>query len=196
VTLGADVGSYYYSAAELEKCVEGVEWPNFVTNTRFEIIAANRFTRRLWGIDSVPVEHIDGEPRGRNIIALGLERGFASRICNWDELVVALAAQIKGRPGERTLLDEAEEYLREVLPALQAADERVQEGMLRAWMLAHPVPPKIRWTYDVHWLGTDGRAIGFNCFAALANDVEGLEFHDWIPRDEASWCAIASGEGM
>lgn len=177
---------YYYTLPEAGAAIERVPWPLFAVDDVFDIVAANKPMRALWGIRSIEQERSRGR-RSMNIFAFMARRDLVRHVINWDEIVEVTASYFKGRPVVPTGDSEDEVLAGMILEPFRDHDARFLERMEAAWNRAKPIPPKVRWDYNVHWRAVRGGTIRFRAVVSPANEHEGLVFNDWIPVDTESW---------
>ena len=167
--------------------MERATWPQLAVGDAFDIVAANKAVRALWGIRSVEQERTRRGAMAMNIFAFMARRDLVRHITNWDEVVEAIASYVKGRPvvpegeDEDTVLGEM------FLAPFSDRDARFLDRTQAAWRRAKPLAPKVRWSYPVEWRVLRGSTIRFHGFVSPANEHDGLVFNDWIPVDTESW---------
>lgn len=178
--------AYYFTLDEAASAVERSPWPRFAVDDVFDIVAANKPVRALWGVRSIEQERGRGG-RSMNIFAFMARRDLARHIVNWDDIVEATASYFKGRPVVPAGEAEDEVLAELLLEPFRDHDARFLERTQAAWKRAKPVTPKVRWEYQVQWRVLRGSTIRFNAFVSPANERDGLVFNDWIPVDTESW---------
>lgn len=178
---------YYYTLPETAAAIERAPWPQFVVDDVFDIVAANKPVRALWGIRSIEQERGRRDGRSMNIFAFMARRDLVRHVVNWDEIVEVTASYFKGRPVVPTGEADDEVLTGMLLEPFRDHDARFLERTQAAWKRAKPVAPKVRWDYHVQWRAVRAGTIRFHAFVSPANERDGLVFNDWIPVDTESW---------
>jgi hypothetical protein len=179
--------TYFFSLPELDDEVERVEWPQWVNNDRFEVIAANRAASTVWGVD-FHAERAHREPHEMHVLAVATDFGFPQLIENWDELIRVIVRGYK----DPQLVDDVSNpsaYLAKTIARFLAGDHEFLSRLLDAWNSVEYEPARVRWHYDVRWKHAQGR-MRFHAIVSTANERQGLSFNDWIPLDAATWVAL------
>ena len=178
---------YYYGIEELAAQAERAQWPEFITNDGFELVVANRSLCALWGIRSLEKARARRGATGMSIFGVLDAHDLVRCVSNWDEMVEVTAGFIKGRPAAPP--GEAEQVLYRALfgEPFASRDARFHRRLKSAWERAKPIPPKIRWEYQVIWDAPGAGKMHFHGIVSPANEREGLVFNDWIPVDAESW---------
>jgi transcriptional regulator with XRE-family HTH domain len=179
-----EFATYFFTVSELREAVERVPWPEFVLDDREELVAANFATRALWNMESSP----DGTRP--HILRVAYDYRFGDRVRNWDECARTLASVFKGHPREpRSNGSDDPSSIRDIA-MMAAEDPAFFAPLLQVWVSAEPVPAKARWEYPVRWSAPGGDEIRFLSVVSVANERDGLSFHDWHPVDPDSWAAL------
>lgn len=187
---GTEYPNYFFSIDELQTEVELVAWPEFVLNNANEVVAANRATQTLWGIDFAK-ERATRTRAQMNLLSVASQRKFADHIVNWDECVATLAAVFKGRPVNPASLDEPDPYFSEVLQEFADGDPAFLARLVQIWMATPGRDAKVRWSYRVVWRDEAFGDMRFHSVVGTANEPGGLSFNDWIPTDADTWSRLA-----
>jgi transcriptional regulator with XRE-family HTH domain len=186
-SLFSDDPHYFYSTSELQQAVEEVEWPQFVSNDSFEVVAANALMCRLWGLQAFSVERQRRTSTELNIMMLASELKFAERVQNWDELLMMIAGRIKGTPALPQEISDPGPYLALVAGTLAEQDPPQLFRMIDAWGRAEPISPKVRWDYRVIWNAPPAGHMVFHAVVSTASERNGLSFNDWMPIGQETW---------
>ncbi len=178
---------FAFTAAEAADEVRCHRWPAFVTNEYATVLAANRATEALW---SMHFARHRGDVAERNLLTVLSNARLAECVLNWEEAVARVISVVKGQSGSAEDLDHPSPQFKIVLDRIFAGDAAVVARFLQLWQRAPPHATKPRWSYPIVWRRGDGGVLRFHCFASIANDADGLTFHDWIPLDGMTWTAL------
>ena len=181
---------YYFSVAELRSYVEGVPWPQFVTNDLAQVVAANRAAQALWEVDFAAELARRSEAR-LSLLSVAAERHFSERVVNWAACLTVLAGIFKGRPRDAIALEDPGAFVSEVLTAYAENDPAAIPQLLRAWEATPPAAGKARWSYPLTWREPGIGDIAFLSLVSIASEPDALSFNDWIPFDAASHSRLA-----
>lgn len=177
---------YEYTIEELQSVVEQVPWPEFVLNDAVEVVAANRVAGAVWGID-FQRERGRRSPVEMNLLAVANERDFPERVENWEEVLALLAAVVKGQFIRPDTAPPSSPYLNEVFSHFVSTGHSFLARFLDIWNAAQPLPPRVRWSYDVVWRDAEFGRMRYHCLVSTASERDGLAFNDWYPVDPGSF---------
>lgn len=177
---------------DLQDTVEEAEWPEFVTNDSYELVAVNTAACALWRVESFAVERARRQPTELNLLAIANERHFPEQVENWDEVLGIIAGMYKGQPtgGGAEGLANPSPYLAQVIAHFTGHGPEFLARLLSAWGRAKPTSPKVRWTYNISWNHPQQGKMRFHALVSTANEGEGLAFNDWAPLDGETWSAL------
>jgi transcriptional regulator with XRE-family HTH domain len=178
--------NYFYTVEELQTVVEGVPWPEFVTNDNIEVVAANATVEALWGIDFAR-ERARRKPPQMNLLSVAGDRLFTDHVLNWDECLATLASVFKGRPRNPQTLDQPDTYFNAVLAEFAKGDPAFLSQMINVFASTPAREAKCRWTYRVDWKDSEFGEMRFVALVNTASEPDALAFNDWIPVDAESW---------
>jgi transcriptional regulator with XRE-family HTH domain len=178
--------NYFFDAAELEKVVENVPWPEFVLDNNIEVVAANAAVQAVWGIDFA-AERAKRTRAQMSLLSVASDLRFADRLLNWDECLGVISGVFKGQPRSPESLDEPSPYFDAVLAEFADGDPVFLQRFLRVFSAAKPERPKCRGTYPVVWKDEEFGVMRFLALRTTASEPDGLGFNDWMPIDGETW---------
>jgi transcriptional regulator with XRE-family HTH domain len=178
----ANAPFYYFTVPELRAFVEGVPWPQFVTDNLCQVVVANRAAGALWGVDVAAELARRARPQ-INLLSIAAERQFSQRVANWDEAVAILISIVKALPEGGSTLDDLGPLFLEVLDAFAANDPTAVPRLLALWERTPVQTAKVRWMYPIDWVEPGVGELHFRCLVSIASEPDCLFFNDWIPLD-------------
>jgi len=185
--LGQMEPTYMFSLEELSEWVEAIPWPEFVLDENVQVVVANSVVRKVWGVD-FQREFLTAQER--NLTSVATNPRFADRAINWDEMVAYNVAVWKGHHLGPESLDQPSAYFDTALRELANGDPRYVGRFLEVWQRTPPKTPKVRDRYRVVWRDPVYGEMRFLALSSIANEWEGLFFHDWQPVDSESWAVL------
>ena len=175
---------YWYSVADAVAEMDRAPWPQFLSGSVMDVVAANRAASLLWGVDFALEQARRSSPQMQVIPAMA-EPWFADRIVNFDECLAMVVGLLKGIPDGATALDRPSPWAERILAALTSVNPAAVASLLDAWERVPVRPLRPRWSYRIVWREPEGE-IRFTGLVGLANEPVGLSFNDWIPEDAES----------
>lgn len=175
---------YMYSVVAAAQHVAGMPWPAFVLNDNTEVVACNRLTELLWGIE---LEREFPNPLDRSLVSVASNPRFADRVENWEEMVGVGISVFKGHHLGPEQLDHASPYFSQVLERFLAGDQKYTSRLLSLWQETAPREPKVRWEYEVQWNEPGLGRMRFLAVVNTASEPDGLAFNDWVPVGAETW---------
>jgi hypothetical protein len=155
-------------------------WPSTVINEKVEMLAANRFALRLWGIRRSRLD----DPVARNVLTMSTERRIAERCLNWDVAIGALIALFKAHRHYNETLEHPSSYFAPVLERVYAGDPSLVRRFIDLWeQVPSDYLPKVAFTYPIIWRLPQLGTFHFHCLAYSVNEVDGLDLDEWTPAD-------------
>lgn len=185
--LGPQNDDYMFGLREAEESIRQRPWPAHVNNELMEVVAANEVAQKLWDVD---LAREYNTPVQRNMLTVASTPRFADCVANWDEMVSVGISIMKGHHrGAEEVPEGTSQYFAAVMQLLFAGDPKYVTRFLTLWESVPPRSPKIWWSYPVVWV-RDQAVLRFTATVSLANEQDGLYFHDWIPMDGATATAL------
>lgn len=153
-----------------------------------EVMAANRPLQAVWGVD---LAHELNSPVKRNILSVISLPRFEGQLLNWDEVVAAGIAVIKGHYlGAQTQPEGSSAYFQAVMQRFVDGDPKYLRRFMELFQQTEGMTGKIRWQVPVHWRHPTVGLMNFEVVLNTANDPNGLAFSDYIPLDAGTWEAL------
>ncbi len=186
--IGPQNPDYLFSLEEAKTYIEARRWPAAVMSELMEVLAANRLLQAVWGVDlskelNTPVE--------RNILSVISLPRFDGQLLNWDQVVAAGIAVIKGHYlGAETQPEGSSAYFQAVMQHFVDGDPKYLTKFLTLWEQTPGMTGKIRWQVPVRWNHPVAGLMDFEVVLNTANDPNGLAFSDYIPLDAGTWTAL------
>src|SRR5581483_11397349 len=142
--------AYQFSPDELQAAVSRYPWPVYAVDDVLHMLAVNRAAERLWGY-SFAADRRKPTAERRSFWDVAAERGFASKIRNLEEVVRVASARYKGGFRGGLSFSRPSPRVEVVLNALNVGEPNRRKRMADIFARARPLPPKIRWDYDIEW---------------------------------------------
>jgi len=177
---------YHFKLEELQPYIATLEWPAFVVDDGYRLIAVNRVAERLWGYRHAA--ELRKAPKDRRTLwSVASQHRFAEKIRNLEDVVRVAAARYKGGLGRGLSFERSPADVNVVLQSLNLPDQDRLKRMSQIYSRTKPAPPRVRWDYHIEWEAPDVGLMRFHVVVTPANEPTGYGFNDWIPVDAASW---------
>jgi len=167
---------------------DSLPWPAHVTNQAFDVLHANRAFQAIMEIDLV---YQYTEHGARNLIAGIVDKEFAARMANWDEVVGFMAGLAKSDPRwQSTGLENPPPWLQGAMRRFLEGDPALIQRFLSVWAVAKPIPHRLRQRFRLQWLYKGERLMTFTGVLALGNIADELHWNEWAPADAETWAIL------
>ena len=186
--IGPQNPDYLFTLEEAKTYIDARPWPAAVMSELMEVLAANQLLQAVWGVD---LSRELNSPVERNILSVISLPRFDGQLKNWDEVVAAGIAVIKGHYlGAETQPEGSSAYFQAVMQHFLDGDPKYLKRFMELFQETPGMRGKIRWQIPVRWNHPVVGDLNFEVVINTANDPNGLAFSDYVPLDAGTWTAL------